>query len=173
MSNPSQWFALAGISMSFVGFSSLFMAFRRREAGWELHDVGRLTGIVLWGLLTVFGALLVVPIASLIGASSGLRVMSAALLAVGLYMHQVRVGTSWLRWQKLQTFSSRRDQVIDIAPFATAALAEQALLLANVFAAREDLYELALMLMLVTPALVFVLVVTDLLSSARQSRVSP
>jgi len=109
----------------------------------------------------------VVPISSLIGESAALRVMSAALLVLALYMHQVRVGTSWLRWSEIRTYASRREQVINYAPFACAAVAEQVLLLVNLLAPRQELYELALIMMLATPAFVFVLVVTNLMSSAR------
>ena len=63
--------------------------------------------------------------------------------------------------------ASRREQVIDCAPFACAAVAEQALLLVNLIAPRQEVYELALIMMLATPALIFVVVVTNFMSSVR------
>ena len=57
--------------------------------------------------------------------------------------------------------------MIDCAPFACVAVAAQVLLLSNVIAPSQDLYELALIMMLASPALVFVVVVTNLMSSAR------
>jgi hypothetical protein len=111
---------------------------------------------------------LVVPIASLIGESAAFRVMSAALLVLAFYMHQLRLRTSWLKWSQIRSYHSRRELVIEVAPFAFAAVAEQVLLLVNVFAPRQELYELALIMMLATPALVFVLVVTNLRSSGRR-----
>jgi hypothetical protein len=169
MSNPAFLFALAGISMSYVGFATLFLALRRHDIEWQSQEVGQVNCIVLYGLLTLFSALLVVPIASLIGGSAAFRLMSAALLVLALYMHQVRVGTSWLRWGKIRTYISRREQVIEVAPFAFAAVVEQVILLVNVLVARQDLYELALIMMLATPAFVFVLVVKNLMSNARHS----
>jgi uncharacterized membrane protein len=167
VSNPAFLFSIAGISMSFVGFASLFLALRRQGTEWQPEEVGQVNAIVLFGLLTMFSALSIVPISSLIGESAALRAMSAALLVVVLYMHQVRVGTSWLRWSEIRTYASRREQVIDCAPFASVAVAAQGLLLANLFAPSEDLYELALIMMLASPALVFVVVVSNLMSSAR------
>jgi len=52
-----------------------------------------------------------------------------------------------------------------VAPFAFVAVAEQTLLLLNLAAPARHLYELALIVMLATPALVFVLVVTQFGSS--------
>jgi hypothetical protein len=54
-----------------------------------------------------------------------------------------------------------------VAPFAFVAIAEQVLLLVNVVMPMQELYELALIAMLGTPALVFVLVVTQLGSRTR------
>jgi hypothetical protein len=167
VSSPAFLFSIAGISMSFVGFASLFLALRRHGAEWQPEEVGQVNAIVLFGLLTMFSALLVVPMSSLLGESDALRVMSAALLVVALYLHQVRVGTSWLRWSQIRTYASRREQVIDCAPFACVAVAEQVLLLVNLLAPRQELYELALIMMLASPAFVFVVVVTNLMSSAR------
>ena len=57
--------------------------------------------------------------------------------------------------------------MIDCAPFACVAVAEQVLLFANLLSPSQELYELALLMMLASPALVFVVVVTNLMSSAR------
>jgi hypothetical protein len=154
--------------MSFAGFASLFLALLPHDAGWQRHEVGQINVIVLYALTTLLSALLVVPIASLIGESAAFRVMSAALLVVAFYMHQVRVGTAWLKWPQIRSYNSRRELVIEIAPFAHAAIAEQVLLVVTFLAPAPELYELALIMMLTTPALVFVLVVTHLTSTARR-----
>lgn len=165
MSNPALFFAIAGISMSFAGFAGLFVALRPHGTEWQRHEVGQLSGIILYALSALFGALLVVPMASLIGESTAIRVLSAALLALTFYLHQVRVGTAWLRWSEAQANPSRQEQVGRVA-FATVAIVEQVLLLVNVFVPSQELYELALIMMLATPALVFVWVVTQMGSSA-------
>jgi L-asparagine transporter-like permease len=167
VSNPAFLFALAGVSMSFVGFSSLFVALRRRDTEWQFHEAAEVNGIVLSGLLTLFSALLVVPIASFIGDSAAFRVMSAALLAVTLYVYQVRVESSWLRWSRVRSYASRREHLTEAVPFAFAAIVAQLLLAVNVFLTRQDLYELALTMILVTPALIFLSVVRDFMSTAR------
>ena len=167
MSNPSLFFAIAGISMSFAGFAGLFLALRPHGT-----EIGQINAIILYALTTLFGAMLVVPIASLIGESAGLRVMSAAILVPAFYGHQVRVGTSWLRWSQLRSDVSRRELFVEIAPFALVAIAEQTLLLVNFLVPTQELYELALILMLGTPALVFAWVVTHLESSGSADRAS-
>ena len=53
-----------------------------------------------------------------------------------------------------------------MAPFVLVAAADQATLLANLVAPMEGLYQLALILILATPALVFVTVVSRFGSSA-------
>jgi hypothetical protein len=164
MTNPAFYFAIAGISMSFAGFAGLFLALRPPDTELQRYEAAQVNAIVLFALTTLFSALIVVPIASLIGESAALRVMSAAVLLLAFYLHQIRVGTSWLRWSQVQNDLPRREYLILVAPFAFVAVAEQVLLLVNIFAAREELYELALVLMLATPALVFVLVVTRLVS---------
>ena len=166
MSNPALFFAIAGISMSFAGFAGLFLALRPRDAKWEMYEVGQVNTIVLYALLTMFSALFVVPLASLIGEFTALQVMSAVVLALAFYAHQIKLGTSWVTWYQVRRGLSRRDLAMEVAPFAVAAIAEQVLLLANLVAPSQELYELALITMLVTPALVFVIVVIRLGSTA-------
>jgi hypothetical protein len=114
----------------------------------------------------MFSAPLAVPLASLVGEFAALRVMSVAVLVFAFYAHQIRLATSWLRWGQVRSGPSRRELVAEIAPFALVAVAEQVLLVVNFFVPTQELYELALIMMLATPALVFVLVVTRVGSSA-------
>jgi hypothetical protein len=166
LSNPSLFFAIAGISMSFAGFASLFLALRPHDAAMRRYEVGQVNAIVLFALTAMFSALSVFPIASLIGEPMALRLMSAVVLVLAFYGHQIRVGTAWLRWTQVQSDMPRREFWIWLTPFAVVAIAEQVLLLVNVFAQSQELYELALITMLVTPALVFVRVVTQLGANA-------
>ncbi|MFI5054359.1 MAG: hypothetical protein ACHQDE_08355 [Acidimicrobiia bacterium] len=168
MSNPSLLFAIAGISMSFAGFASLFLALRPHDSEWQRYEVAQLNAIVLFALTALFSALLVVPIASLIGTPTALRVMSAAVLVLALYEHEVKVGTSWLKWSQVQGDLPRREFLLLITPFALVAFADQALLLINIVSPTEALYELALVTMLATPAFVFVLAVARFGSGGRR-----
>ena len=167
MSNPALLFAIAAISMSFAGFASLFLALRPREAGWQSSDVAQVNTIVLFALTTLFSGLVIVPLASVIGETVALRTVSAVLLVLAFYMHQIRVGTAWLKWRQIQPSGSRREAAISIAPFAFVAVADQVLLLMTCIAPNLELYELALIAMLGTPALVFVAVVTGLDAPSR------
>ena len=61
---------------------------------------------------------------------------------------------------------SRRALIIQMTPFVLVAVADQVMLLANLVAPTVGLYQLALILILATPALVFVTVVSRFGSSA-------
>jgi hypothetical protein len=165
VSNAPLFYAIAAVSMSFAGFAGLYLALRPHGAAWKEYEVAQVSTIILYALTALFGALLIVPLADLIGESEALRVMSAVLLVIVFYGHQVRLGTSWTRWPSLRRDLSRRALIVEMAPFALAAIADQVLLLANVVAPEEGLYQLALILVLATPALVFVTVVSRFGSS--------
>jgi hypothetical protein len=166
VSNPFFFLTMAAVSTSFAGFAGLYLALRPHGAAWEEYEVAQVTTIILYGLTTLFGSLLLVPLADLIGESLALRVMSAAVLVIVFYGHQVRSRTSWTRWPKIRHDLSRRALTIEMAPFVLVAVADQALLLANLVAPRVALYQLALILILATPALVFATVVARFGSSA-------
>ena len=166
VSNAPLFYAIAAISTSFAGFAGLYLALRPHDAAWEEYEVSQVRTIIFYGLTALFGSLLLVPLADLIDESLALRVMSAGLLVVVFYGHQVRVGTSWTRWPTVRRDLSQRALIIQMAPFVLVAVADQVLLLANLVAPTEGLYQLALILILATPALVFVTVVSRFGSSA-------
>jgi len=159
MTNPSLFFAIAGVSMSFAGFAGLYLALRPRDAAWLPHEIGQLNAIILFGLTALFGALSVVPLAVVLGVPTALQAMSAALLVVAVYIHEVKLGTAWPRWPAVRPGVGGRQLFIEMAPFVLVALVDQALLAACLFNPSEQLYQLALISLLGTPALVFVLVV--------------
>jgi hypothetical protein len=165
VSNPALFYAIAGVSVSFAGFAGLYLALRPHGAAWEEYEVAQVTTIILYGLTTLFGSLLLVPLADLIGESLALRLMSAGVLVIVFYGHQVGSGTSWTRWPQVRGDLSRRALIIQMAPFVLVAVADQAMLLANLVVPTEGLYQLALILILATPALVFVTVVSRFGSS--------
>ncbi len=166
MSNPALFYAIATVSMTFAGFAGLYLALRPHDAAWEEYEVAQVRTIILYGLTALFGSLLLVPLADLIGDSLALRVMSAGLLVIVFYGHQVRLHTSWTRWPKVRPDLSGGALIIEMAPFVVVAVADQVLLLANLVAPKEGLYQLALIFILATPALVFVTVVSRFGSSA-------
>jgi hypothetical protein len=166
VSNQALFYAIAGISMSFAGFAGLYLALRPHDAEWKPYEVAQVSTIILYALTTLFGALLVVPLAELIDETWALRVMSAAVLAVVFYGHQLRPGTSWTHWPRLRPDLSRRPLMLEMTPFVLVALADQVLLVATLISPREGLYQLALITILATPALVFVTVVSRFGSNA-------
>jgi hypothetical protein len=160
VTNAALFYAIAGVSMSFAGFAGLYLALRPQDAEWKAYEGAQISTIILYGLTTLFGALLIVPLADEIGEDPALRVMSAGLLVVAFYGHQLGARTSWTRWPKLRDDLSRRALLIEMVPFVLVAFADQALLVANLVAPSEGLYQLALVAILATPALVFVTVVS-------------
>ena len=166
MSNPALFNAIAAVSVSFAGFAGLYLALRPQGAAWKAYEGAQVSTIILFGLTTLFGALLIVPLADLIGESPAFRVMSAVLFVVVFYGHQIRSGTSWTRWPKVRDDLSRRGLLIEMAPFVLVAVADQGLLLANLVTPKEGLYQIALIAILATPALVFVTVVSRFGSNA-------
>jgi hypothetical protein len=168
MSDPFFFLTMAAVSTSFAGFAGLYLALRPHGLVWEEYEVAQVTTIILYGLTTLFGSLLLIPLADLIGESRALRVMSAGVLVVVFYGHQVRSTTSWTRWPKLRRDLSRRGLIIEMAPFVLVAVGDQAVLLANFVTPTVGLYQLALVLILATPALVFITVVSRFGSSAER-----
>jgi hypothetical protein len=160
VSNAPLFYAIAAVSASFGGFAGLYLALRPRDAAWEDYEVAQVRTIIVYGLTSLFGALLIVPLADLIDESSAFRVMSAGLLVVVFYGHQVRSDTSWTRWPAVRRDLPRRALIVEMAPFVLVAVADQVLLVANLVAPSEGLYQLALIFILATPALVFVTVVS-------------
>src|SRR6188472_1534039 len=100
--------------MSFAGFAGLYLALRPQDAAWKAYEGAQVSTIILYGLTTLFGALLIVPLADLISESSALRLMSGALLVVVFYGHQIRSGTSWTRWPKVRDDLSRRELLTEM-----------------------------------------------------------
>lgn len=166
MVNPSLFFAIAGVSMSFAGFAGLYLALRPRDAAWAPDEIGQLNAIILFGLTALFGALFVVPLSVVLGVPTALQAMSAGLLVLAVYVHEVRLGTSWTRWPAVRPGLGRRQLFVEMAPFVLVALIDQGLLVACLLGPSEQLYQLALISLLGTPALVFVLVVNRFASRA-------
>jgi len=158
--------AIAGISMSFAGFAGLYLALRVKDAEWTSREVGQLKSIVTFALLALFCALTVVPLGGVLGEAWAIRAVSAVALVIEFYQHQIRVGTAWSRWGQVEHLP-RRELLVTGVPFALAAILEQLLLLLNVIQPSLDTYELALLAMLATPALVLPLVLSRFGGSRR------
>jgi hypothetical protein len=146
---------LASVSMTFVGFTALLMAFRGgRGTGWDAFQRFQFTIVISHSLTSVFGSLGVIVIAGLIGEVPALRVAGIALavVAIGLGNFErvrsrlVRPGERW------------RDRL----PFLSMVFAATVAFVVESIVVNLALYELGLLFLLATPALVFRFVVTNL-----------
>ena len=77
--NDAFLFSIVAVNMSLASLAGLVIAFRRTGA-WAAHDVYRLRQMVEWGFANAFLALLVFPVASLVGDAAGLRIVGTIAL---------------------------------------------------------------------------------------------
>jgi len=151
---------IAGIAMSFAGFAGMLLAVRPKDSPWHLAEIGQVNAIVGYALTALFGALVVVPLSLLLDVPTAIRITAAGALVIAIYQHEFRAQTAWTRWHRLERLS-RRVWIIEGGAFMVLAIVEQVLLLANVLQPSQELYELALVTMLGTPALIFLVVISQ------------
>jgi predicted permease len=73
---------MAGLSMSFVGFTGLMNALRRGGETWAQIELYQLRIIVAYATATLFGSLLTVPFVELFGTRDGLQWLGVVMLIV-------------------------------------------------------------------------------------------
>jgi hypothetical protein len=147
---------LASVSMTFVGFTALLIALRggRPQGSWDAFQRFQFTIVIAHSLTAVFGSLGVIVIAGLIGEVPALRLAGAALAVIAI----VLANFARTRSRLVRPGERRRDRV----PFLGAVFAATLAFLVESVVPNLALYELGLLLLLVTPALVFRFVVTNL-----------
>jgi len=147
---------LASVSMTFVGFTALLIAFRggRPQDDWNAFQRFQFTIVIAHSLTAVFGSLGVIVIAGLIGEVPALRFAGMALAVVSI----VLTNYARVRSRSVRPGERRRDRV----PFLGAVVAATVAFLAESVVPNLALYELGLLFLLATPALVFRFVVTNL-----------
>jgi len=144
---------IAGLAMSFAGFTGLMNALRRSGETWQPMELYQLRIIVAYAITTLFGALFVVPFVELLGQHDGIQwlggLMLVASLALGL--GNMRSDISGAHG----TVLSRRVRVI----FTTITVLGVVALVATVFTGAPAMLRVALLLMLAMPAGTFAYVV--------------
>jgi hypothetical protein len=144
---------MAGLAMSFVGFTGLMNALRRRDDAWAPMELYQLRIIVAYAIATLFGALLTVPFVDLFGPREGLQWLGLVMLIVsaglglGNLVSDIRQGHGIVLPTRVRaTFTA-------ITILGLVALAGTAL------TGAPGIYRIALVLMLAMPAGTFAYVV--------------
>lgn len=142
--------------MTFVGFTALLIALRggRPQSNWDAFQRFQFTIVIVHSLTTVFGSLGVIVIAGLIGEVLALRLAGIALAVIAIAL----ANYARVRSRSVRPGEPRRDRVTFLGAVFAAAVA----FLGDSVVPNLALYELGLLLLLATPALVFRFVVTDL-----------
>ena len=71
---------MAGLAMSFVGFTGLMNALRRGGDAWAPMELYQLRIIVAYAIVTLFGSLLTLPFVEFFGQQEGLQWLGGLLL---------------------------------------------------------------------------------------------
>ena len=145
---------IAAIAMSFAGFAGLIAALRPAAGQWRPVDIHMIQGTVITGLGIVVLSLAPIPLAEMVGIEPVLRVASA-VLAESIVVMAARQSISG---RKIAPPGDRRGLA-----FAIVALPAVVVMPAAIYAATLQLYELALVIvMLLIPVIVFILVLREL-----------
>jgi hypothetical protein len=144
---------MAGLAMSFVGFTGLMNALRRRSEAWAPMELYQLRIIVAYAVATLFGALLTVPFVEFFGAREGLQWLGMVMLivsgtlALGNLLSDIRQGHGVPLPTRIR------------ATFTTITVLGLIALLSTALTGAPAAYRLALILLLAMPAGTFAYVV--------------
>jgi hypothetical protein len=144
---------MAGLSMSFVGFTGLMNALRRGSDTWAPMELYQLRIIVAYAIVTLFGSLLTIPFAEFFGTREGvqslgvLMLIAAASLGVGNLVSDIRQGHGVVLPTRVRAIFT----AITVLGLIT--------LLGTALTGAPAMYELALVLLLAMPAGTFTYVV--------------
>jgi len=148
---------IAGVAMSFVGFTGLLITWRGGPGHGEFDEfeLFQLMSVVVVGLTVLFGSLGVIVFADLLGPSAALRVTSVGLgvVDVGVVVWSSRR----LSAMRIPDHTSRESRL-----FEAAGAAALIVFVACALAPGLPLFELGLLLFLALPALVFRFVLVQL-----------
>jgi hypothetical protein len=137
---------MAGISLSLAGFAGLLASFREPTAPWTVVDLWRLRRIVNRSFVSVFVALIPVPIFGIVGDEGAAFRIASAVFAALVFVDVVVITPEWRRlWPG--------DRSLYVAWVISGSIG--LLLLANVAFASAGVYELGLVLVLLWPAAIF------------------
>ena len=157
MENTGILTTIAGVAMSFVGFTGLLITLRGGAGRGQLDEFEhyQLMAVVAVSLTVLFGSVGLIVFADLLGRDDAMRVTSAGLALVTL----INGSRSRRRLGKMAVATlTQRESLL----FSFVAIAAVILFLACVVTPVLALFELALLLLLAVPALVFRYVLTHL-----------
>jgi hypothetical protein len=144
---------IAGIGMTFAGFAGLIAALRPASGEWRPVDVHMIQATIVSGLGVVLLSLIPIPLAEMFGEQPVLRVAAAVLTAffVVIAVRQSRSG------REIVPRGDRRGLA-----FGVVAVVAVVVMPAAIYTGTIEWYELALIVMLLVPVIVFSLVLRDL-----------
>ena len=153
MPNEGFFLTVAGLAMSFAGFTGLMNALRRQGETWGAMELYQLRIIVAYAITTLFGSILVFPFVELFGQHDGVQWLSALMLiaAAALGLGNMRSDIRGAHGTVLST----RVRVT----FTTITVLGLIALVGTVITGAPALYRLALIFMLAMPAGTFAYVV--------------
>ena len=144
---------MAGLSMSFVGFTGLMNALRRGSATWAPMELYQLRIIVAYAIATLFGSLLIFPFVEFFGMHDGMQwlgvlmLIVSAALGLGNLVSDVRQGHGTVLPTRVR------------ALFTAITVLGLIALLGTALTGAPAVYRLALILLLAMPAGTFAYVV--------------
>ena len=153
MIDDSFFLAVAGIAMSFAGFTGLMNALRRRGETWAPMELYQLRIIVAYAITTLFGSLLTIPFVELLGQREGVQWLGLVMfivsfaLGIGNMVSDIRQGHGTVLPTRVR------------ATFTAVTILGLVAFLGTAITGALALYRVALILMLAMPAGTFVYVV--------------
>lgn len=144
---------MAGLSMSFVGFTGLMNALRRRDDAWAPMELYQLRIIVAYAIATLFASLLTVPFVDLFGPREGLQwlglvmLIVAGALGLGNFVSDMRHGHGIVLPTRVR------------ATFTAITILGLVALVGTALTGAPGIYRIALVLMFAMPAGTFAYVV--------------
>jgi hypothetical protein len=144
---------IAGIGMSFAGFAGLIAALRPAAGQWRPADIHMIQGTVMTGLAVVILALAPIPLGDIFPTQQMFRA-AAVVLAAFFVLIAIRQSRSGRRVAATSDDRGRAFAVVAIPAIVVMPLA--------IYAGTLELYELALIVLLLIPVIVFSLVLGEL-----------
>lgn len=147
---------MAGLSMSFVGFTGLMNALRRGGETWAAIELFQLRIIVAYAVATLFGSLLTFPFVDFFGTQTGVRSLGAVMLIVSAALGVGNVVSDMRQGHGIVLPTRVR------ALFTTITVLGLIALIGTALTGAPSVYALALILLLAMPAGTFAYVVARL-----------
>ena len=144
---------MAGLSLSFIGFTGLLSALRRAGDAWAPIELFQLRLIVAYAMATLFGSLSLLPVIALFGARGGIQWLGGAMLVTC-----GAIAASTIRRDMRQGHGIALPTRVR-ALFTAIAFIGLLALLATVVTGEPAVYAVALVLLIAMPAGTFAYVV--------------